>query len=348
MNRSWLPLLVGSGVLAAVLLAGAVISLVRGLREEAPLAELPLLPEQEVRLETAGPLVLDVEGPLLTGRFRGLSYQLVRRETGQPVRDETAWFRESRTGGRRARVSVHIFALEAPGTHLLRVEGLQPDVDYSDCRLLLRPDRRARFTLWLAAHVLAIIAGGGGLLLAIILSTVLLGPADRPGDAPGRGSGLPGAAGPAVGAGPAAAASTAGWTEMEWPAPGLRLRLPPGWRQAAMDETHLRLESADEGGAHLRASVTAPASFPLSQLLEAHLRAASNRHRQGAITGFAPRTLGRGRGVLSRAVEGGRPTLLWEGFLPPEGQPVAVTITIAGAAGQEAVLEALLESLTFR
>jgi hypothetical protein len=88
------------------------------------LVRVPPVAEQDVELEAAGSLVLELESPPLTTPPRRRTFSLREHPSGcvVPMRAELVPTRSS--GFTRARLAIQRFALEAPGTYTLRVDGL--------------------------------------------------------------------------------------------------------------------------------------------------------------------------------------------------------------------------------
>lgn len=149
-------------VLSLAALAALIRAVLRSLRA-ARLCELPLHERQEVAFESAGPVVLCMEGPRFTPRFRRLVYEL-RLPGGAPVAGRPVLFRTVTSGLARARVTLRRFDLPFAGRYQLQVHGLEPaDVGAADHRVVfVRP------------HALRIVTLVVGITLASALAVASL------------------------------------------------------------------------------------------------------------------------------------------------------------------------------
>jgi hypothetical protein len=136
--------------------------------KEARLLDVPLVARQEVRLGGAGPVVLEMEGPVFTRPFAGLEFELVGPD-GVPVPRRSVLFRMSRSGFTRGTLELRSFDVAVPGPHLLRVDGLSGDRPRdAECRLILKRPNRAASVAWVVGIVLS-----GGLAIASLVLTIL-------------------------------------------------------------------------------------------------------------------------------------------------------------------------------
>ena len=153
--------------LGVVLLIWCIVDLVRVVRA-AVLIRLPLAEENPLTINQAGPLVLCIEGPLFTGRFAGLSYEMVS-EDGAPVSCRRTLFRATTSGFTKARMEVRRFRPDRPGNYTLRVGGIgEPQPRDSEHHLLfVKPHLPA-----VVAHILGIILAAwltiGGLVMSVL------------------------------------------------------------------------------------------------------------------------------------------------------------------------------------
>jgi hypothetical protein len=90
---------------------------------QARLFSVPLVERQEVELAEAGPVVLAMEGPILSRRFAGLEYELVG-PYGAPVGMRSVLFRARTTGFTKATMTLKELEIATPGRHLFRIHGL--------------------------------------------------------------------------------------------------------------------------------------------------------------------------------------------------------------------------------
>ena len=119
-NGLWIGALVfgiSAGVLVLCILG------VSGLGKRNEIASVPLVERQDVEFAEAGPVVLCVEGPLLTGRFAGLTYELTTPGNA-PVKSRATWLRSRSSSFSRVRMEMRVFEVPEPGPYVLRVRGL--------------------------------------------------------------------------------------------------------------------------------------------------------------------------------------------------------------------------------
>jgi hypothetical protein len=109
---------------SALLLGLCIRSEIR-LVKEAKLLSVPLVAEQTVEFLEARRVVLCIEGPRLSTRFAGLSYELTTGD-GAPVEGRAAWFGARTTGVKWVRFEVRVYEIPHPGRYVLRVQGLGP------------------------------------------------------------------------------------------------------------------------------------------------------------------------------------------------------------------------------
>jgi len=95
-----------------------------GLEKRNELLSVPLLERQDVEFAEAGRVVLCVEGPLLTGRFAGLTYELATPNNA-PVKSRATWLHSKSSSFSRVRMEVRVFEVPEPGRYVLRVQGLK-------------------------------------------------------------------------------------------------------------------------------------------------------------------------------------------------------------------------------
>jgi hypothetical protein len=119
-NTPWpLAVLCVLSLAALAMLVRAVLRLLRNSR----LGELPLQERQEVAFPAAGRVVLCMEGPRFTPRFRKLHFEL-SLPGGTPVAGRRVVFRTVTAGIRWARVTLRSFELPYAGRYELRIAGL--------------------------------------------------------------------------------------------------------------------------------------------------------------------------------------------------------------------------------
>ncbi len=87
------------------------------------LFSLPLEAEQSVEFREPGQVILWLEGPLLTSRFGGLSFELTGSD-GSSLKGRMALFRQGSSGFSKVRIADRIFTIPYPGTYVLHSKGL--------------------------------------------------------------------------------------------------------------------------------------------------------------------------------------------------------------------------------
>ena len=116
--------------IAAVVFALAVAGLawcivgVVGLGKKSEIVSVSLAEKQDVEFAEAGSVVLCVEGPWLTSRFAGLSYELTAADNTR-VKSRKIWLHTKSSGLSRVRLEMRVFEVPEPGRYVLRVQGLK-------------------------------------------------------------------------------------------------------------------------------------------------------------------------------------------------------------------------------
>jgi hypothetical protein len=87
------------------------------------LCSLPMEAEQTVEFSEAGQAILWLEGPLLTTRFGGLSFELTGPD-GSLLKGRMALFRQGSSGFSKARIADRVFTIPYPGRYILHIKGL--------------------------------------------------------------------------------------------------------------------------------------------------------------------------------------------------------------------------------
>ncbi len=87
------------------------------------ICSLPLEAEQSVEFAGAGQVILWLEGPLLTSRFGGLSFELTGSD-GLLLKGRMALFRQGSSGFSKVRIADRVFTIPYPGKYVLHVKGL--------------------------------------------------------------------------------------------------------------------------------------------------------------------------------------------------------------------------------
>jgi hypothetical protein len=93
------------------------------LGKENRICSLPLETEQSVEFSEAGRVVLWLEGPQLTRRFAGLSYELTGMD-GSSNQGRMCLFRLRSSGWSKVRITDRVFTLSYPGRYVLHTRGL--------------------------------------------------------------------------------------------------------------------------------------------------------------------------------------------------------------------------------
>ncbi len=129
------------------------------LSEKNRICSLPLRAEQTVDLAEAGPVILWLEGPLLTSRFAGLSFELTGAD-GTALKGRMALLRQRSSSFSKVRIADRVFTITSPGRYVLHTKGLGGPTagDEKHRLILMRP--------YLAQTV--------GSILGIILGAVLV------------------------------------------------------------------------------------------------------------------------------------------------------------------------------
>ncbi len=94
-----------------------------GLGDKNRICSVPLLAEQDVEFAEAGRVVLWLEGPLLTARFAGLTYELTGSD-GSYIKGRMTWFRIRSTSLSKVRIVDRILTIPYPGRYVLHTKGL--------------------------------------------------------------------------------------------------------------------------------------------------------------------------------------------------------------------------------
>ena len=91
---------------------------------QARLFSVSLLDRQEIEFTEAGRVVLCMEGPILSRRFVGLTYDLTG-PGGIRVESRPVIFRGRTTGLTKARMELRVYEIGIPGLYVFRIQGLQ-------------------------------------------------------------------------------------------------------------------------------------------------------------------------------------------------------------------------------
>ncbi len=117
----WISIPVFAGSVALVIYC--IMNVIRVSRQSQILS-VPVIGQQEVGFPEAGEVILCVQGPQLSTRFGGLSYELSRDSIVVPGRPTLG---QSQTSGFSwVRVDMRVYRIPAPGKYTLRISGLEP------------------------------------------------------------------------------------------------------------------------------------------------------------------------------------------------------------------------------
>lgn len=154
-------------VLSIAALAALIRGVLRTLRG-ARLCDIALGDRQEVAFESAGAVILCMEGPRFTPRFRRLVYEL-RLPGGVPVAGRPVLFRAVTSGTARARVTLRRFDLPYAGRYQLAVHGLEPaDVGAAGHRIVFMRPHTARSVALVVGITLAAALAVASLVLFML------------------------------------------------------------------------------------------------------------------------------------------------------------------------------------
>lgn len=152
-----------SSVGGAIMLTISIRNLLHMLKAS-DLARVPLKEQQQLTFPMAGPVVLCVEGPLLTRRFAALSF-ILEAADGAAVPSQNNWFRATSSSFSKVRMQLQTYWLPHPGCYLLRIQPLgdyQPD-DAEHAIIFVKPHLTATF-----GYILGIIFAAWLLLGGIV------------------------------------------------------------------------------------------------------------------------------------------------------------------------------------
>ena len=156
MPSPWLlPVLFLLSVAALGMLIRAVLATLRAAR----LCDVPLLASQQVEFPTSGRVVLCMEGPRFTPRFRKLTYEL-RLPDGTAIAGHRILFRTVTSGISKARVTLRTYDLPHAGRYRLDIHALEPtDVNAPQHRIVfMRPHLARSVALVVGITVVSMLA----------------------------------------------------------------------------------------------------------------------------------------------------------------------------------------------
>lgn len=176
MNSPWLLAALFVACLAAL---GLLVRAVLGTLRSARLCDAPLLERQEVEFPAAGRVVLCMEGPRFTPRFRKLGYEL-GLPGGALVPSRPILYRTVTSGLSMARVTLRTFDLPFAGRYQLAIRGLEPpDVGAPQHRIVFMQPHLARSVMLVVGITLASVLAIASLvffLLAVIPTAAAIDP----------------------------------------------------------------------------------------------------------------------------------------------------------------------------
>lgn len=162
------------GLVAAMSLHNAIRGLIR-LNAAREIAVLPVLAEQPVFLSAAGDVLVEVRTKLLATRFAGVSFAL--RYAGGAVEGRPVLMRARRTDlAGRVTLTLHRFKVPQPGEYMLSANGLGPQGDDTQARLVLARPNDGELLL----RFLQSVASAGALVAsAVVIGLALAGQIGR-------------------------------------------------------------------------------------------------------------------------------------------------------------------------
>lgn len=120
-----LPWLLASLFLLALAALATIIRAVLRTIRNSHLCTAPLRHQQEIEFPAPGPVVLCLQGPRFTPKFRKLMFEL-RPVGGELLRGHRILFRTITSGVSQARVTLRRFQLPSAGHYRLGIQGLDP------------------------------------------------------------------------------------------------------------------------------------------------------------------------------------------------------------------------------
>jgi hypothetical protein len=168
----WLLLTIPGFVIAAVLLAFTIRSLLRTL-SGAAVAAVPAQESQRLSLPEPGHYDLYIEGRQGTTDFAGLDYALAD-SAGRSVPRSGVVFRATVKGLSRARLMVRSFQIREPGEFTLRVTGLRPGASQDNRILISRPVRSS-----MVLHIVGLVVLGCAMIGSLVATGLLIFGPDR-------------------------------------------------------------------------------------------------------------------------------------------------------------------------
>jgi hypothetical protein len=132
------------------------------------IASVPLTAEQDVVFDEAGEVILTMEGPFFSTRFKNLAYEMIGSE-GMPIPGRHSWLRWRSTSlGGRARLQLCSFEINYPGQYLFRIKGLgYPKTDDMKHRIIFMKPHVLQTIACIVGIILGSLLAIGGLVLFI-------------------------------------------------------------------------------------------------------------------------------------------------------------------------------------
>jgi hypothetical protein len=178
------PWLLASLFAACLVALGLLVRAMLRTLQWARLCDLPLREQQQIEFPTEGRIVLCMQGPRFTPRFRRLRYEL-RLPGGAEVPGRPVLFRLVTSGLSQARVTLRTFALPFAGRYQLSVRGLEPaDIDSPRHRIVfMRPHLLRSVLLIVGTTLVSALAVAS--LVCFLLAVIPTAAAIDPGQASG-------------------------------------------------------------------------------------------------------------------------------------------------------------------
>lgn len=182
MNQPWL---LGASFLLGLATLGFLVRAAVRMVRTARLCEATLRERQIVEFPEGGRVLLCLQGPRFTPRFRRLRYEL-RQPGGASVPGRIVMLRSVTSGRSSARITLRSYTLPFAGRYELDIEGLQPtDVDAPEHRIVFTRPHLLRTMLLVVGMVIA----AGLAITSLVFLLLALVPAAGAID-PGRVSGF--------------------------------------------------------------------------------------------------------------------------------------------------------------
>lgn len=168
-SHSWLLLTIPAAVAAIALLSWTILSLVRTVRSSV-IASVPIRAEQIIEIDRSGELALNLESPLLSRRPAALRFMMMRADDAMQIPLRPIVFRTEATSLSRSRIELYSLTIPSPGRYSLRIDGVDPSMDYGGDAIVFA----RRYGATLVLHILALILLGAILIGSMVLSGLIL------------------------------------------------------------------------------------------------------------------------------------------------------------------------------